>query len=156
MKPQEQDSPQLASNSDIPNWAEVKIEVTCTSEASESQIGQLSPASLAYLGDAVYEIYVRTHYLLPPRRMSDYHNRVVAKVRAESQAAYLRTIEPYLTDSEREIIRRGRNAATTSPRRLSPELYQQATSFETLLGYLYLKNSQRLYQLLSYLKFDYS
>ena len=156
MKPTEQDTPELKSNSDVPNWAEVKIEVVCTSEASEAQLGQLSPASLAYVGDAVYEIYVRTHYLLPPRRMSDYHNRVVAKVRAESQAAYLNTIEPYLSDLEKEIIRRGRNAATGCPRRLSPELYQQATSFETLLGYLYLKNPTRLKQLLSYLTFDHS
>lgn len=155
MKPTESDPPDLKSHSLIPNWAEVKLEVICTSEASEAQLGQISPASLAYLGDAVYEIYVRTHYLLPPRRMSDYHNRVVAKVRAESQAAYLRNLEPFLSDAEREIIRRGRNAATGCPRRLSPELYQQATSLETLLGYLYLKNPQRLNQLLSYLTFDH-
>ncbi len=116
-------------------------------------MGQLSPASLAYIGDAVYELYVRTHYLLPPRRLADHHNQVVAQVRAESQAAYLRTLEPHLTDTEREILRRGRNAATGGPRRLPPQLYQQATSLETLIGYLYLQNPQRLNQLLAQLDF---
>ncbi len=113
-----------------------------------SLIGQLSPAFLAYLGDAVYELYVRTYYLLPPRRLANYHDQVVSFVRAETQAALLESLNPYLTDAEREIVRRGRNAATGRPRRLSPELYQQATSLETLIGYLYLHNPPRLNQLL--------
>lgn len=119
-----------------------------------SQIAQLSPISLAYIGDAVYELYVRTRYLLPPKRIANYHERVVAKVRAETQAAYLCLLEPYLSDSEREILRRGRNAATGKPRRLSPEVYQQATSLETLIGYLYLHNPQRLNELLEQLDLD--
>lgn len=113
-----------------------------------SLIQQLPPGFLAYLGDAVYELYVRTHYLLPPRRLADYHNQVVSLVRAESQAAFLERLNPYLTETEQEVVRRGRNAATGKPRRLSPELYQQATSLETLIGYLYLHNPQRLNQLL--------
>ncbi len=121
---------------------------------SNFQIQQISPASLAYLGDAVYELYVRTFYLLPPKRLSDYHHQVVAQVRAESQASILRSLEPHLSDPELEILRRGRNAATGSSRRLDPKIYQQATSFETLLGYLYLTNPQRLTQLLAHLKFD--
>ena len=54
-----------------------------------SSIDRLSPAFLAYIGDAVYELYVRTAYLLPPRKLADYHNQVVAQVRAETQAAAL-------------------------------------------------------------------
>ncbi|MGK7876809.1 MAG: Mini-ribonuclease 3 [Xenococcaceae cyanobacterium] len=126
----------------------------CPAADISAQIRQLSPASLAYIGDAVYELYIRTYYLLPPRRISDYHDQVVAHVRAESQATCLRVLEPHLTDAEREILRRGRNAATGRPRRLSPELYQQATSLETLIGYLYLKNPQRLNQLLGHLELD--
>ncbi len=126
--------------------------VTFEAVGSKSQplgmIKQLSPGFLAYLGDAVYELYVRTYYVFPPRRLADYHNQVVSLVRAESQAAFLARINPYLTESEKEIVRRGRNAATGKPRRLSPELYQQATSLETLIGYLYLQNPQRLNQLL--------
>lgn len=118
------------------------------------QIEQLSPAALAYIGDAVYELYIRTYYLLPPRRLADYHNQVVAQVRAESQAACLQVLEPHLTQQEREVVRRGRNAATGRPRRLAPELYQQATSLETLIGYLYLQNPPRLNQLLEKLSFE--
>ncbi|YAI81264.1 MAG: Mini-ribonuclease 3 [cyanobacterium endosymbiont of Rhopalodia sterrenbergii] len=121
---------------------------------SVGMIQQLSPGFLAYLGDAVYELYVRSHYIFPPRRLADYHNQVVSLVRAESQAAFLLNLYPYLTEFEKEIVRRGRNAATGVRRRVSPELYQQATSFETLIGYLYLQNPQRLNQLLGKLNLN--
>ncbi|EAZ93107.1 Mini-ribonuclease 3 [Crocosphaera chwakensis] len=111
-------------------------------------ISQLSPAFLAYIGDAVYELYVRTSYLFPPRKVRDYHNQVVAQVRAETQAKALQRLTPYLTTVEQDIVRRGRNAATGCPRRLQPEIYQQATSLETLIGYLYLQDTHRLHELL--------
>ncbi len=113
-----------------------------------NSIDRLSPAFLAYIGDAVYELYVRTAYLLPPRKLADYHNQVVAQVRAETQAAALQQLQPYLTETEKDIVRRGRNATTSHPRRLKPEIYQQATSLETLIGYLYLQDSQRLNEIL--------
>jgi ribonuclease-3 family protein len=113
-----------------------------------NRIGQLSPAFLAYIGDAVYELYVRTSYLLPPRKIADYHNQVVAQVRAETQAEALQKLMPHLTAVEQDMVRRGRNAATGCPRRLRPEIYQQATSLETLIGYLYLQDNQRLNELL--------
>ncbi|WP_347342593.1 ribonuclease III domain-containing protein [Coleofasciculus sp. FACHB-1120] len=122
--------------------------------ARSSQIQQISPASLAYLGDAVYELYIRSFYLLPPKRSHAYHDMVVAQVRAESQAKALRSLEPHLTNTELEILRRGRNAAAGRPKRLDPEIYQQATSLETLMGYLYLTDPQRLNQLLSYLELN--
>lgn len=112
-----------------------------------AQIQRLSPAALAYLGDAVYELYVRRSYLLPPRRLEAYHQQVVSQVRAESQANHLRSLEPYLTDSELDILKRGRNAANNRPKRVNPEIYQQATSLETLIGYLYLTDLQRLLEL---------
>lgn len=115
---------------------------------------QLSPTALAYLGDAVYELYVRTCYLLPPKRSQVYHEMVVAQVRAESQARSLLALQPYLTSTELEILRRGRNAAAGRPRRVDPEIYQQATSLETLMGYLYLTDPKRLTQLLAHLKLD--
>lgn len=120
-----------------------------------SRIEQISPASLAYLGDAVYELYIRTRYLLPPKRISKYHQEVVSQVRAESQAEILRSLEPHLTDAELDILRRGRNATTGIPRRLPPKIYQQATSLETLLGYLYLTNPHRLTELLDRLEAVY-
>ncbi len=116
-------------------------------------LGRLSPGALAYLGDAVFELYIRSRLLLPPRRLADYHQRVVSVVCAESQALLLQCLESELTESERDLVRRGRNAANNGPRRLAPELYQQATGLETLIGYLYLHNPERLYQLLARLTF---
>jgi ribonuclease-3 family protein len=131
----------------------VRLQVNCTAADSGFPIEQLSPASLAYIGDAVYELYIRMHYLWPPKRISAHHNQVVAQVRAETQAEHLKDIEPYLTDLERDILRRGRNSATTKPRRLAPDLYQKATSLEALIGYLYLINPERLQELLERLQF---
>jgi ribonuclease III family protein len=113
---------------------------------------RLSPVVLAYIGDAVYELYIRSKFLIPPRRISDYHEQVVHQVRAETQAAYLQLLEPELTLKEKEILRRGRNAVTNKPRRLSPKIYQQASSLETLIGYLYLTDCDRLQVLLNKLK----
>ncbi|MBR8831020.1 MAG: Mini-ribonuclease 3 [Chroococcopsis gigantea SAG 12.99] len=112
-------------------------------------LAQLSPASLAYIGDAVYELYIRRYYLLPPKRIKDYHERVVAQVRAETQAHFLTLLEPDLTPTEQEVLRKGRNGATGKPRRLSAHIYQRATSLETLIGYLYLTDPPRLEFLLS-------
>ncbi len=117
------------------------------------QLKQLSPASLAYVGDAVYELYVRQAYLFPPKRLHLYHQSVVAQVRAETQASQLQVLEPFLTHDERETVRRGRNAACRFPKRLDPQIYQQATSLETLVGYLYLTDPERLSELLTYLNF---
>ncbi|WP_066121897.1 Mini-ribonuclease 3 [Geminocystis sp. NIES-3709] len=119
---------------------------------SASSLQQVSPASLAYIGDAVYELYIRTHYLLPPKKISDYHHRVVEKVRAETQAIYLQQLYPILTDIELNWVRRGRNSVNKSPRRLSLQTYQQASALETLLGYLYIFDRDRLHFLLSQLK----
>jgi ribonuclease III family protein len=114
---------------------------------AQSDIQRVSPAALAYLGDSVYELYVRTRCLLPPSRLRDYHHQVVAHVRAEAQAEYLRSLLPHLTPPELEIVRQGRNAATSGPKRIDPELYQLATSLEALLGFLYLTDQPRLGQI---------
>ncbi|AUT03417.1 ribonuclease III [Nostoc sp. CENA543] len=119
-----------------------------TQQISQGQIQQISPSALAYLGDAIYELYARMYYLLPLQRQDAYHRLVVAQVRAETQALHLRSLTPYLTTTELDIVRRGRNAATGRPKRVNPEIYQQATSLETLIGYLYLTDLPRLTELL--------
>jgi ribonuclease III family protein len=121
---------------------------------SRSQIQQLAPAALAYLGDAVYELHIRRCYLIPPKRLQAYHHQVVAHVRAEGQARCLQSLIPHLTAAELEIVRRGRNAATGGPKRVDANTYQQATSLETLIGYLYLLDPPRLARLLSVLELD--
>lgn len=115
---------------------------------SNTQIQRISPAALAYLGDAVYELYVRTQYMFPPQRIRQYHQQVVAHVNADRQAQHLQSLLPHLTEFEQDLLRRGRNAAPRRSKRIDPEAYQQATGFETLMGYLYLTDPQRLLQLL--------
>ena len=115
---------------------------------NSAQIQQVSPAALAYIGDAVYELYMRTNYLLPPKTAYAYHQLVVAQVRAETQASQLTSLTHCLTATELEIVRRGRNAANRPPKRVDAEIYGRATSLETLIGYLYLTNFSRLSQLL--------
>ncbi len=134
------------------SWNQALLATTAPfQQISLSQVQQISPSALAYLGDAIYELYVRIFYLLPLQRSGIYHRLVVEQVRAETQALHLRSLIPHLRDTELEIVRRGRNAATGRPKRLNPEIYQQATSLETLVGYLYLTDYQRLTELLQML-----
>lgn len=119
-----------------------------------SVVQQLSPSALAYLGDAVYELHIRALYLVPPKRSHDYHLQVVTRVRAESQALHLCLLQPHLTQAEQEILRRGRNAASHKPKRIDLKTYQQATSLETLIGYLYITDPDRLFQLLDQLNLE--
>jgi ribonuclease III family protein len=112
-----------------------------------ADLQQFNPVSLAFLGDAVYELVMRQRHLFPPKRVQDYHKVVVEEVRAEQQARYLTQLEPHLTEAERDIVRRGRNA-TPKSRRADPATYQKATALETLIGYLYLTDLARLEMLL--------
>jgi ribonuclease III family protein len=120
---------------------------------SEQTLQQLNPIALAFLGDAVYELVVRQLYLMPPKRINDYHEQVVAQVRAEQQSLHLGTLEPYLNAIELDWVRRGRNASPKS-RRANPGQYQRSTGLETLIGYLYLTDQPRLEELLSYLELE--
>ncbi len=121
---------------------------------SSTQLQQLSPGALAYLGDAVYELYIRRYYLIPPKRIQAYHHQVVSQVRAETQAHHLNQLIPFLTPTELDLLKRGRNAATSRPKRIDPDTYQRATSLETLIGYLYLSDLRRLMELLGHLQID--
>jgi ribonuclease-3 family protein len=143
-----------AENSD-PDLPEDLLRLMYVGKLTRQQVQQVSPATLAYLGDAVYELYVRSSYLLPVKRLPAYHQQVVAQVRAESQAQQLQTLKACLTTAELEIVRRGRNAATSGPKRVNTQTYQQATGLETLVGYLYLTDPQRLSQLLAQINFDH-
>jgi ribonuclease-3 family protein len=113
------------------------------------QVRQLSPAALAYLGDAIYEVHVRQQLLFPPCRSEVYHQRVVRRVRGSAQAETLVILLPHLTEQELEIVRWGRNGCGRSPKHLSPQQYQQASGFETLVGYLHLTQPQRLQEILA-------
>ena len=117
-------------------------------ELLSQRVQSLPPVALAYIGDAVFELYVRMHFVWPPQRIQAFHQQVVSHVKAEQQADYLAQLLPLLNAPEADIVRRGRNATSKSPRRLSAKVYRQATAFETLVGYLYITDQTRLFELL--------
>ena len=99
-------------------------------------VRELSPLTLALVGDGVYELMVRERLCcLANRAAGELHRLSVRVVRAEAQAAAAERIEPLLTETEAAVYRRGRNAHT--PR--TGRDYHMATGPETLFGYLYLK-----------------
>ncbi len=116
---------------------------------SKAQLGMLAPVSLAYIGDAVFELYVRSRLLLPAQRIRDYHDQVVNQVKAEQQSCYVDMLIPHLTDEEKQVLRRGRNATSGRHRRAAARSYQKATGFEALIGFLYLSDQPRLLSLLN-------
>ena len=97
----------------------------------------MAPQLLAYIGDAVFELHVRS--LLLPRwsKIEHLHRQTVARVRAERQAELLTLLLPELTPEEADVVRRGRNAKTSS-RRKDLYAYHYATAFESLIGFLHL------------------
>ena len=102
---------------------------------------QLSPVSLAFLGDGVFELLVRERLLAENGGMpaSKLHSLSVEEVRASSQAACYDLLSEALTEPERDILRRGRNSnSTRAPKSCTVEEYRKATAIEALFGYLYL------------------
>jgi ribonuclease-3 family protein len=100
----------------------------------------VSPLALAYLGDAVYDMYVRQYVLSrPSRRPNQLHRETASFVSAKAQAKAVRLIEPELTEEERDMLRRGRNAKShAAPKNTDVLDYRHSTGFECLIGYLYL------------------
>lgn len=112
---------------------------------------QYSPLVLAYMGDAVFEIFVREMIVLSSNRpVNKLHKMSSALVRAQSQARMIKAIKPYLTEKEYGIYRRGRNAkSNTSAKNASIKDYRRATGFEALIGYLYLDGQkERMHELM--------
>ena len=109
-------------------------------EANENP-SQLAPLSLAHLGDAVYELYVRNrviheHPTMPAHKL---HLQTVKYVKAHAQSNSINAIMEMLTDDEVAVFRRGRNAKSyTVPKNANLGDYHRATGFEALMGYLYL------------------
>ncbi|AVM68533.1 ribonuclease III [Lachnospiraceae bacterium oral taxon 500] len=100
-----------------------------------------SPLSLAYLGDNIFDLFLRYMVVAEGNAQAHrYHERVTAYVKAGGQAAFYEKIKAELTEEEQTIFKRGRNAKTLHvPKHSSPEEYAVATGVETLLGYLFLK-----------------
>ena len=114
---------------------------------SPEEINMLSPLTWAFVGDCIYELYIRTDLVnktkLKPHKL---HIETIKYVKAKAQADILKRIEENLTEKELEIVRRGRNAENHHlPKNADPADYMYSTAFEGLIGYLYLtKQDERL------------
>ena len=121
-------------------------------ERNESEVNMMSPLTWAYVGDCVYELYIRTELInrtnLKPHKL---HIESIKYVKAQAQAEFLKKIYDDLTEEEQEIIRRGRNAENHHlPKNCNIQDYMYATAFEGLIGYLYLSGQkERLDEILS-------
>ena len=109
-----------------------------------SELRVISTLGLAHVGDAVFELMVRTHLCVNGVYTSkQLHGNAVEYVSAKAQAAASKRILPLLSDEEMAVFKRGRNTYVNSvPRSASYEEYHIATGVETLFGYLYLKGEK--------------
>ena len=107
----------------------------------DQDLRSYSPLTLAYIGDGVYELIIRTILVkkgnCPVNRL---HKKASSLVKAGAQSAIMEVIEKELTEEELSVYRRGRNAhSPTMAKHATMADYRRATGFEALMGYLYLK-----------------
>lgn len=100
---------------------------------------EINVLQLAYLGDAVYELWVRKHLLeLGIAKVDQMHKRATFYAQAKTQAFILKNLMTVLSETEKELVQRGRNAKGHYPRNVDVITYRHATAFEVLVGYWYL------------------
>ena len=116
---------------------------------SPEEIGVLQ---LAWLGDSVWELHQRLKHVHYPLKSKELHLSVVNEVKAKAQSKSLSKIEPLLNTFEIDLIRRARNKTKRYPKSTDPSIYSRATGFETLIGWLFLKDPKRLSIILDYLE----
>ena len=116
-------------------------------DRTKQEVELMSPLTWAYIGDAVYELFIRNKLIdetnLKPHKL---HIEAIKYVKAKSQAEKLNEIYETLTDEEKDVVRRGRNTQNHHlPKNSNVQEYMYATAFEALIGYLYLtKQNSRL------------
>ena len=120
-------------------------------EKDIDEVKMMSPLVWAYVGDCVYELFIRTYLInttkLKPHKL---HIEAIKYVKAGAQAEILKKITDKLTEKEKDIVRRGRNTQNHHlPKNSNVQDYMYATAFESLIGYLYLtKQDERLEEIL--------
>ena len=123
-----------------------------TDNIKATDIEMFNPGLLAYMGDAVYEVFVRSFLISRGYcKSGKLHKKAIKFVQAEAQSKLLEGIYENLTEEEVDVFKRGRNAKTTSmPKNAQIADYKQATGFEALIGYLYLNGCiDRLFEILN-------
>ena len=105
----------------------------------------MSPLVLAYLGDTVYESYIREHLIRQNinRKVNNLHKLAIQYSKAKAQATIIHELEDELTEEEMKIFKRGRNQKShTAPKNADIIDYKYATGFGALIGYLYLSEDK--------------
>lgn len=121
-------------------------------DKTQEEINLMSPLTWAYVGDCVYELFIRTYFVettnLKPHRL---HIESIKYVKAQAQAQILEKLQEYLTEEEKDIVRRGRNTQNHHvPKNADINDYMYSTAFEALIGYLYLtKKDERVREILN-------
>ena len=111
----------------------------------KTELITMSPLVLAYLGDTVYESYIREHLIRQNinRKVNDLHKSAIQYSKAKAQATIIHELQDELTEEEIRIFKRGRNQTPhTSPKNADIIDYKCATGFEALIGYLYLSEDR--------------
>lgn len=100
---------------------------------------ELSPLGLAFIGDAIWEVYARQHCLnLGVRKPNDLHKMCTNYVSARAQTAVLKVLMEDLTEEEQAVVRRGRNSKSAHIRKnVDVQVYRYSTGFEALIGFLH-------------------
>lgn len=114
-----------------------------------------SPLTLAFIGDGVYDLLVRSYVVnLANRPVGELNKIKVSFVNCKAQAEFMKKLMPQLTEEELSVYKRGRNAATSNtPKNSSVADYHSATGFEALFGYLYItKQNERIELLFNIIK----
>lgn len=109
-----------------------------------SKVESMSPLTWAYVGDSIYEAYIRTYLVettnLKPHKL---HIQAIKYVKAKAQAEILKKMHDKLTEKEQEIVRRARNTQNHHvAKNADPTDYMYSTAFEGLIGYLYLSDQK--------------
>ena len=107
---------------------------------SKNELIEMPPLALAFVGDAVYELYIRSSICIDEKRrdVNYLHRSAVRYVKAQAQANVVKTLFEELSETEQSVVKRGRNAHPhTVPKNASISDYRYATGFEALLGYFY-------------------
>ena len=120
-------------------------------DLEEQDIRTYSPLTLAYIGDAIFELVVRTVLVERKNTQAEKLHKAATKiVKAETQALLIEAIKEDLTEEELAVFKRGRNAkAVTRAKNATMSEYRRATGFEALMGYLYLKGEiERMIELI--------
>lgn len=122
-------------------------------ELNKSEVRLLNPITLAYMGDSIYEMYIRKYivYYSKDKRGKNLHKLSIKFANAKSQSKFLEDILSMLEEDELDIVRRGRNTRTGHvPKSASVIDYKRATALEALIGYLYLLNKvERIEEIMS-------